>query len=132
MIAPVTATTNGVSVEVMTSYDPRYSHKGGERRWVFLYRVRIINKSDHTVQLLRRHWEICDSIYGKEVVHGDGVVGQQPVLEPGQSYSYTSACPLISPLGSMKGYYEMEKHISGAIIKVEIPEFTLMAPELMN
>lgn len=78
-----------------------------QSRWFFVYTVQISNEGDETVQLVSRHWIITDATGHVEEVRGPGVVGQQPVLEPGESYEYTSGCPLSVPFGSMEGTYEM-------------------------
>lgn len=132
MNTPLAATTNGVTIEVDTQYEARFSHRMPDPKWVFSYRIKIMNNSPHTLQLIRRYWEITDSVYGREIVMGEGVVGQQPILEPGQSHTYTSACHLNTPFGRMRGYYEMEKTRNGSFIKVEIPEFTLEGPSMLN
>ena len=103
-----TATTRGVRVSV----DARFSaeHSAPERQhWFFLYTIRIENTGDLTVQLQSRHWIITDGDGHVEEVRGPGVVGEQPVLMPGESFEYTSGCPLTTPHGSMVGSYQMAR-----------------------
>jgi ApaG protein len=90
--------------------EARYSeeHSEPERsNWFFLYTITISNQSDQTVQLLSRHWVITDATGQREEVRGPGVVGEQPVLNPGEAFEYTSGCPLTTPYGAMEGQYEM-------------------------
>lgn len=87
-------------------YSPEYSDQS-RRKWFFLYTIRITNEGSRTVQLLNRHWVITDAHGETEEVRGPGVVGQQPVLKKGESFEYTSGCPLDTPFGSMQGTYEM-------------------------
>jgi ApaG protein len=100
------ATTNGVCVEAEARFSPEHSapHLA---QWFFLYTIRITNLGDETVQLVARHWTITDATGRVEEVHGPGVVGEQPVLEPGEAFEYTSGCPLRTPFGWMRGRYEM-------------------------
>ena len=100
------AVTNGIRVEVLCRYAPENS-RPLHREWVFQYTVRITNQSDETVQLLSRHWIITDGLEHVEEVKGPGVVGEQPVLAPGESYKYSSWCPLPTPTGVMRGTYQM-------------------------
>ena len=126
-----TITTQGVTVSVTTNYLPDYSSPGQEH-FVFAYRIEIRNDSAHTVKLLRRHWHIHDANSPVREVEGEGVVGRQPVLEPGQSHHYMSGCNLKSGVGKMCGTYLMERVANGQKFNVEIPEFTLMVPFRMN
>lgn len=122
----VTAITEGVKVTVETTYQAEFSSPH-QHHYVFTYKVKIENNSAHTIQLLRRKWEIHDAGDATKIVEGDGVVGQQPVLEPGGTHEYVSGCNLKSGLGKMKGNYKMEKLIDGKAIEVQIPEFQLIA-----
>lgn len=99
---------------------------------MFAYRIDIRNNSEHTVKLLRRHWFISDANGTVREVEGEGVVGRQPVLEPGESHQYMSGCNLKSGVGKMKGTYLMERLANGEHFQVNIPEFTLMVPYRMN
>jgi ApaG protein len=124
------ATTNGICVEVDAAYSRDHSvpELG---RWFFLYTIRICNRSDETVQLLSRHWVITDGTGKVEEVRGPGVVGEQPVLQPGESFEYTSGCPLATPFGRMQGRYEM-RTAAGARFHAEIPGFDLREPEALH
>jgi len=101
------ALTRGVRVSVTARYSPEYSDQS-RRKWFFLYTIRITNEGSRTVQLLNRHWIITDANGEVEEVRGPGVVGQQPVLKQGESFEYTSGCPLETAFGSMQGSYEMQ------------------------
>lgn len=122
----VTAVTSGIQVSVEVTYQAEFSSPH-QHHYVFTYKVTIENKSTHTVQLLRRRWEILDAAESRKIVEGEGVVGQQPILEPGDSHSYVSGCNLKSGLGKMIGTYEMEKIFDGKHFDVAIPEFQLIA-----
>jgi ApaG protein len=124
------AVTNGVRVEVEALFLPEQSDLV-EDRYVFAYRIVITNQSDHTVQLMRRHWLIHDGSGGIREVEGEGVVGEQPVLEPGSSHEYTSGAVLESPSGTMKGTYEMHRQ-DGSVVEVTIPEFQLRMPRTLH
>jgi ApaG protein len=126
-----TTTTQGVTVTVTTNYLPDYSSPSQEH-FVFAYRIDIRNDSGHTVKLLRRHWFISDANGTVREVEGEGVVGRQPVLEPGESHQYMSGCNLKSGMGKMQGTYLMERLGNGDNFQVNIPEFTLMVPYRMN
>jgi ApaG protein len=126
-----TTTTQGVTVTVTTNYLPDYSSPSQEH-FVFAYRIDIRNNSGHTVKLLRRHWFISDANGTVREVEGEGVVGRQPVLEPGESHQYMSGCNLKSGMGKMQGTYLMERLGNGDNFQVNIPEFTLMVPYRMN
>ncbi|MEE9393464.1 MAG: Co2+/Mg2+ efflux protein ApaG [Planctomycetota bacterium] len=99
--------TEGVRVRVAAQFEPQRSNPE-EDRWVYSYRVRISNEGDIQVQLLNRHWIIRDAENEVEEVRGPGVVGEQPVLMPGETFEYVSGCPLPTNWGTMEGSYEME------------------------
>jgi len=126
-----TTTTQGVTVSVTTNYLPDYSSPSQEH-YVFAYKIDILNGSEYTVKLLRRHWYIYDANGVVREVEGEGVVGQQPVLEPGESHQYVSGCNLKSGLGKMRGTYQMERLVDGKEFTVDIPEFTLVVPYRLN
>ena len=126
-----TTTTQGVKVTVTTNYLPDYSSPG-QQHFVFAYKINIQNNSEFTVKLLRRHWFIHDSNGVVREVEGEGVVGQQPVLEPGESHEYVSGCNLKSGIGKMRGTYLMERLVDGKQINVIIPEFVLIVPYKLN
>jgi ApaG protein len=120
------ATTRGVRVRVDARYSPSHSQPQF-KSWLFLYTVKISNESSHVVRLISRHWIIEDANGEREEVRGPGVVGQQPVISPGESYEYTSGCPLTTPFGSMRGTYQMVTE-DGDMFDVEIAPFTLSEP----
>ena len=95
-------------------------------------RLRIENQSKDSVQLTSRHWKILDALNNVEVVDGEGVIGKKPVLLPGESHTYKSGCLLNSPIGAMKGHYNMINFTSTRKFKVEIPTFKLSAPFALN
>ena len=126
MSAPVSeAVTHDIRVEVISRYMPEES-KPHEGQWVFQYTVRITNQSLETVQLLSRHWIITNALDQVREVRGEGVIGEQPVLGPGESHQYSSWCPLNTATGSMRGTYTMARP-GGELFDVEIAPFALMA-----
>ena len=127
----VTEITQGVKVSVETEYQSDYSSPR-QMHYVFTYRITIENQSEQTIQLLRRHWNICDAGNVLREVEGEGVVGQQPVIEPGQSHQYVSGCNLKSGLGKMYGTYLMERILDGKNFRVTIPQFTMVVPFRLN
>jgi ApaG protein len=131
MLTMVTTITDGVKVSVETIYQPEYSNPANNH-FMFAYKVTIENMSNYAVRLLSRHWYIFDSIGTKREVEGEGVVGLQPVIEPGHSHEYVSGCNLKTDIGSMKGEYQMSRLIDSALFDVQIPEFYLIAPYRMN
>ncbi|MBC7450191.1 MAG: Co2+/Mg2+ efflux protein ApaG [Cytophagales bacterium] len=126
-----TKITDGVRVSVFTEYQQEYSSPL-QAHYVFTYRILIENNSEHTVKLLRRHWFIYDANALMREVEGEGVVGQQPTLEPGASHEYVSGCNLKTEMGKMKGTYLMERIVDGKQFTVVIPEFMLIAPFKLN
>jgi ApaG protein len=119
------AVTNGIRVEVMSQHSAENSRpRDGE--WMFQYTVRITNQGTETVQLLSRHWIITDGAEHTEEVRGPGVVGQQPVLAPGEAFQYSSWCPLKTPMGMMRGTYQMARE-GGSQFDIEIAPFALRA-----
>ena len=123
-------TTRGVRVEVRTAYVPERSSPR-DAHYFFAYRIRISNVGEETVQLVSRHWVITDGRGEVEHVHGPGVVGEQPVLEPGETFEYTSFCPLPTPIGSMHGTYQMVT-AGGSAFDAEIAPFPLAVPTAVN
>ena len=121
------AVTNGIQVEVESSFVPEHSDIPG-RQFFFSYRIRIQNLSDKTVQLLSRHWIIIDGNGRTDEIKGPGVVGQQPELAPGGAFEYESFCPLETPAGTMSGSYEMLNSHNGERFQAEIPQFFLVEP----
>ncbi|MEY2830006.1 MAG: hypothetical protein RIQ33_1864 [Bacteroidota bacterium] len=129
----ISSTTNDVRVIVETFYKPQKpTQQQPTTEHIFAYRITIENYSDYSVQLMRRHWQIYDSNGQYREVEGEGIVGEQPVIQPHEFHQYTSFCNLKSDLGKMKGDYTMVRHADGKIFKVNIPEFMMMAPFRMN
>jgi ApaG protein len=121
------AITRAIRIRVVPEYvDDRSSPERGRYFWA--YTIEIVNEGEETVQLLSRHWLITDALGRTEEVRGPGVVGEQPVLEPGESFTYTSGCPLTTPSGIMSGSYQMETS-DGEVFEVEIPAFSLDSPD---
>lgn len=123
--------THGIQISVETSYyapqsNPRNNH------YFFVYEVTIVNKSDYTVKLLSRHWDITDCMGDKRIVEGEGVVGEKPSLEPGETFTYNSGCDFITDIGKMSGYYTMIKLVDKTEFKVQIPEFVMVLPAKLN
>lgn len=121
-----TAITEGIKVSIIATYQPEFSSPH-QHHYVFTYKVSIENTSKSTIQLLYRKWEIYDAGELLKIVEGEGVIGTQPLLEPGELHSYVSGCNLKSGLGKMKGHYIMDRLVDGKKITVEIPEFQLIA-----
>jgi ApaG protein len=124
------AVTRGVRVQVDSFYVPERSEPADDR-WFFAYRIKITNEGERTVQLLSRHWIITDGTGKVEEVRGPGVVGHQPRLPPGESFEYTSACPLPTSFGTMHGTYLMVTD-SGERFDAEIAPFALGEPYSIN
>ena len=127
MTEDYTSITEGVRVSVRAFYLVDQSDPD-ERKFVWAYRVRIENQSRATVQLLKRTWQITDATGRTQRIHGDGVIGQTPVLAPGEVYEYTSGTPLETPSGFMRGAYHMIDQATGAPFDVAIPAFSLDSP----
>ncbi|HHP7240750.1 MAG TPA: Co2+/Mg2+ efflux protein ApaG [Cyclobacteriaceae bacterium] len=127
----VTEITKGIKVSVETEYQPEYSSPG-QWHYVFTYKISIENQSEHTIQLLRRHWLIYDATHEIREVEGDGVVGKQPTLEPKQIHQYVSGCNLKSGIGKMVGRFLMNRIMDGKQFEAYVPEFTMIAPHLLN
>ena len=122
--------TRNVRVRVESHYDPERSDTDRER-WFFVYTIRIANEGPETVRLLSRHWIITDGNGEIEEVRGPGVVGEQPTLEPDQSFEYSSGCPLGTSFGTMHGTYQMVTR-NGEHFDVEIAPFALSLPYSIN
>ncbi|MCG8557858.1 MAG: Co2+/Mg2+ efflux protein ApaG [Proteobacteria bacterium] len=124
------AATQGIEVIATANYMPQHSQPAS-RRYVFAYTIRISNKSQRTVQLTSRHWHIMHGDGKTQEVEGEGVVGEQPILPPGQSFQYTSGCVLTTPHGTMHGTYRMLWE-QGDGFDAEIAPLTLAAPYALN
>ncbi|MQT12461.1 Co2+/Mg2+ efflux protein ApaG [Segnochrobactrum spirostomi] len=120
------AVTRNIEITVAPRYVADESAPD-DGRWFWAYKIEIVNRGDETVHLRSRHWIITDATGAVQVVRGAGVVGEQPVIQPGGRYSYTSGCPLGTPSGIMVGTYRMETP-SGESFDVEIPAFSLDMP----
>lgn len=127
----VTAVTSGIKISVKTRYEENYSSPHNFY-FLFSYHITIENFNDFPVQLIRRHWDIYDSAGEFNVVDGEGVIGQQPIIAPNESYSYNSGCNLRSDFGKMSGYYVMRKVNETPNLKVDIPEFIMQASYRLN
>jgi len=124
-------TTHNIRISIRSTYQPVHS-KPAEALFVHSYEVLIENLGDVVVQLLSRHWIIQDSNSDERHVEGDGVVGQQPILAPGESHQYTSWCPLKTDMGKMHGTYIMKALETQREFVVRVPEFNLIAPFKFN
>lgn len=123
-------TTDGIRIRVKTMFlAERSSPRDGQ--YLFAYTIRISNVGTETAQLLSRHWIITDADGDVQEVRGEGVVGQQPVLEPGMTYEYTSYCPLKTNVGTMQGSYTMARP-GGGLFEARIAPFTLAVPNALN
>lgn len=118
--------SSGIRISVETAYQSDISEPS-ENQFIFAYRITIENKNEFPVQLLRRHWDIVDSNGLHREVDGEGVIGDQPFIEPGGKYEYTSACHLQTDLGLMKGFYMMQNTFTQQQFNCTIPAF-VMAP----
>jgi ApaG protein len=124
------ATTDGIRVEVASRYLPERSSPR-QRQFLFAYQVTISNEGDEVAQLQSRRWIITDGNGDVQTVEGPGVVGEQPVLEPGMRFEYTSFCPLTTPFGTMQGHYVMIRP-GGNMFEAEIAPFMLAVPNAVN
>ncbi|QIK79622.1 Co2+/Mg2+ efflux protein ApaG [Sphingomonas piscis] len=126
MLFPNVAVTNGITVRVAVAYLSEQSSPAAAR-WFWSYHVRVENGSEKAVQLLSRTWKISDGRGNLHEVHGEGVVGEMPLIPPGGSYDYVSGCPLDTPTGSMVGAYHMVDE-DGGTFDIAIPRFSLLSP----
>jgi ApaG protein len=126
VLFPNVATTREISVRVAVSYLAEQSNPN-LNRWFWSYHIRIENRSGLSVQLLTRSWKIVDGRGATHEVHGEGVVGETPLIAPGGSFDYVSGCPLDTPSGSMSGSYRMVDE-DGGLFDLDIPRFALIAP----
>jgi ApaG protein len=125
-----TGTTRPIRVDVQTSYVPEQSDPGSQR-YVFSYTITILNEGSAAARLLRRHWLITDANGKVQEVRGDGVVGEQPHLQPGQGFRYSSGAILETPVGTMQGSYQMETD-QGARFDAPIAPFRLAMPGILH
>lgn len=124
------ATTRGVIVSVRSTYVPERSSESS-RSFFFVYHIAIRNDGDEAVQLISRHWVITNAAGVEQHVRGLGVVGQQPVIQPGMVFEYTSFCPLDTPVGTMEGWFNMVMS-DGAEFDARVDTFTLSTPYALN
>ena len=127
---PYSETTDGITVRVSVSFLPEQSEPG-RGRWFWAYHVRIENGAEAPVQLISREWQISDGRGGRHEVQGEGVVGEQPVIEPGAAFDYVSGCPLATPTGFMEGRYHLIA-ADGRGFAVALPRFPLVAPAVAS
>ena len=127
----VTEITEGVKVSVEAEYQPDYSSPS-QYHYVFTYRVTIENNSNKTIQVLTREWFIQDVGHKLREVVGEGIVGQQPIIEPGNTHQYVSGCNLKSGIGTMYGSYGIERLMDGKKLTISIPKFQMIAPFKLN
>ena len=127
----VTQITSGIKISVVTHFEGNY-YKDYSILYAFSYEITIENLSTDIVQLQTRHWEILDSLNSTETVDGEGVVGQTPIITPGDKYVYSSGCMLHSTIGAMKGFYTMLNFTTSETFEVQIPTFKLNVPFAIN
>lgn len=123
--------TSGIKISVKTHFEGTF-YKNYKINCAFAYEITIENQSKDVVQLNSRYWKIKDALNNIEVVRGEGVIGQKPILKPGESHTYSSGCLLASPFGSMHGYYNMINFSNSKKFKVYVPSFKLSAPFSLN
>ena len=126
ILFPHVAETRGLTVRVSVSFLPEQSEPA-KNRWFWSYHIRLENDAKQAMQLLTRHWVITDGRGARHEVRGDGVVGDQPVIEPGESYDYVSGCPLHTPTGAMEGSFHMVA-ADGNSFNAATPRFPLVGP----
>lgn len=131
VVPMVKKVTEGITISVETFYQPDYSNPIGSE-FMFAYRITIENNNTFPIKLLRRHWYIIDSNGTHREVEGEGVVGVQPLLAPGESYQYVSGSNLRTEIGKMYGNYQMENQLNKKMFEVKIPEFQMVVPFKLN
>ena len=124
------AVTRGIRVSVEAVYSPPHS-RPSQQQWFFVYTIRIANEGEQAVQLVSRHWIITDSNNQVQEVRGAGVIGEQPLLRPNESFQYTSGTAIATPVGTMRGSYQMVAE-DGVQFDAPIPEFTLSMPRVLH
>lgn len=126
-----TQVTKGIKVSVSTSFEGTF-FKNYKVHYAFGYTITIENLSKDTVQLTARHWDVFDALKEMETVDGEGVIGRKPVIKPGKSHTYSSGSLLASPVGAMRGHYNMVNFTNAEEFQVEIPTFKFAAPFAIN
>lgn len=124
--------SHGVKVKVEVRYEPNAGINTEDQTYIFSYFITIFNNNPFSIQLLNRAWMILDSDGSHRVVQGEGVVGLQPIIEPGESFEYSSFCNLQTDMGQMQGVYQMENLDNHARFDVRVPTFIMIAPERLN
>ncbi|MDX1327587.1 MAG: Co2+/Mg2+ efflux protein ApaG [Arenibacter sp.] len=127
----ITQVTKGIKISVSTNFDGTF-FKNYKVHFAFGYTITIENQSKDPVQLTSRHWQIYDSLNELELLDGKGVIGLQPVIQPGESHTYSSGCLLASTIGAMKGHYNMVTLTTSENFRVYIPTFKFSAPFALN
>ena len=127
----ITKVTKGVKVSVDTVFEGSI-FKNNVMQHAYAYTITIDNQSNDTIQLISRFWIIKDALNDTTYVEGEGVIGMKPVLQSKQKHTYSSGCLLVSPIGSMQGYYKMVNFTTGETFKVGIPNFKLTTTTLLN
>ena len=127
----VSKISEGVTVSVETFFQPEYSNPANNE-YMFTYRITLENNNAFPVQLLRRHWYIFDSNAEHREVEGEGVIGLQPIIHPGEKYQYVSGCDLKSEMGKMHGMYFMENTHNKQTFLINIPAFEMIVPSKLN
>lgn len=127
----ITQVTKGIKISVQTSFEGTF-FKNYKMHYAFGYTITIENQGKDSVQLTSRHWQIYDSLNEREVLDGEGVIGKKPVIFPGESHTYSSGCLLTSPIGAMKGHYNMVNLGSTEKFRVYVPTFKFNAPFSLN
>ncbi|MFT6797636.1 MAG: ApaG protein [Maribacter sp.] len=126
-----TQVTKGIKISVNTNFEGTF-FKNYKMHYAFGYTITIENQSKDAVQLTSRHWRIYDSLNDMETLDGEGVIGKKPVINPGESHTYNSGCLLTSPIGAMRGHYNMFNFNSHEKFRVLIPTFKFSAPFALN
>ncbi len=124
-------TTNGITISVRTAFVPEQSSVD-HYNFVFAYEITIENHNNFPVKLISRNWEITDALLNKRHVTGLGVVGEQPIIQPGDKYTYISGCHFKTPFGKMLGFYKMLNLDTAEDLTIVIPEFAMYCPHFMN
>jgi ApaG protein len=126
-----TAITEGVQITVETKFRSDLSHVI-DNQFFFNYTITMENRNNFTVQLLSRDWYIFDSLNEPNFVSGNGVIGEQPILKPGQQFTYMSGCELFSEIGFMRGFYTFKNLLDNNLFQVYVPIFKLIHPPRLN
>src|SRR5690606_2060165 len=126
-----TQVTKGIRVSVQTSFEGTF-FKNYRMHYAFGYTITIENLTKESVQLTARHWDVFDALKDVETIDGEGVIGRKPVIAPGKSHTYSSGCLLASPIGALRGHYQMVALRKSPEFPVKIPTFKFAAPFAIN